>query len=60
MKRNTYFMDEEVKTDKVDIKYLKRLLSEIKPYKTLFLIALVLLAASSVVRCCRPCSCARS
>ncbi len=54
MKRNTYFMDEEVKTDKVDIKYLKRLLSEIKPYKTLFLIALVLLAASSVVAVLPP------
>ena len=34
MKRNTYFMDEEVKTDKVDVKYLGRILKRIAPYKT--------------------------
>ncbi len=54
MKRNTYFMDEEVKTDRVDIKYLKRILSRILPHKKLFLLALILLAASSVVALIPP------
>ncbi len=54
MKRNTYFLDEEVKTDKVDVKYLKRLLSRVAPHKKLFLLALFLLAASSVVALVPP------
>lgn len=54
MKRNTYFMDEEVNTDKVDVKYLKRLLSRIAPWKKLFVLALLLLALSSVVALLPP------
>ncbi len=48
MKRNTYYLDEELNSDKVDIKYLRRLLSRLKSRKKLFLIALALLVASSV------------
>ncbi len=48
MKRNTYYLDEEINTDKVDIKYLRRLLSYIKPKRNLFLLALLLLILSSV------------
>ncbi len=47
MKRNTYFMDEEVKTV-VDVKYLGRLFKRILPHKKMFLLALLLLASSSV------------
>ncbi len=54
MKRNTYYMDEVVTADKVDIKYLRRILSRILPKKKLFLIALLLLAASSVVALLPP------
>lgn len=54
MKRNTYFMDEEIKADKVDVKYLKRILSRVLPHKKLFLLALILLAASSVVALLPP------
>ncbi len=54
MKRNTYFMDEEIKTDKVDVKYLKRILSRVLPHKKLFTLALILLAASSVVALLPP------
>ena len=53
MKRNTYFMDEEVKTV-VDVKYLRRLLGRIVPHKKTFLLALILLAASSVVALVPP------
>ena len=54
MKRNTYFMDEEVNADKVDVKYLKRLLSRIAPRKKLFFLALLLLSLSSVVALLPP------
>ncbi len=54
MKRNTYFMDEEIKADKVDVKYLRRILSRVLPHKKLFLLALILLAASSVVALLPP------
>ena len=54
MKRNTYFMDEEVKADKVDVKYLKRMLSRIVPYQKLFLTALLLLVLSSVLSLLPP------
>ncbi len=54
MKRNTYYMDEVVGTDKVDIKYLRRILSRIAPRKKLFILALILLAASSVVALVPP------
>ncbi len=54
MKRNTYFMDEEVTTDKVDVKYLKRILARVLPHKKLFLLALLLLALSSVVALVPP------
>ena len=48
MKRNTYYMDEVVTSEKVDIKYFRRLLSRLVPYKKLFLLSLLLLALSSV------------
>lgn len=54
MKRNTYFMDEEIKADKVDVKYFKRVLRRLIPYKKLFFIALALLAVSSVVALLPP------
>ncbi len=54
MKRNTYFMDEVVSTDKVDVKYLKRILRRVLPRKKLFITALILLAASSVVALVPP------
>ncbi len=53
-KRNTYFMDEELNSDRVDVKYLKRLLSRIAPRKKLFLVALMLLIASSVAALVPP------
>ena len=48
MKRNTYYMDEVVTSEKVDVKYFRRLLSHLVPYKKLFLLSLLLLALSSV------------
>ena len=54
MKRNTYFMDEEVAAEKVDVKYLKRILARIVPYKKMFLLALLLLALSSVAALLPP------
>ena len=48
MKRNTYFMDEVVLADKVDVKYLRRVLSHLSSRRKLFFTALVLLAVSSV------------
>lgn len=48
MKRNTYYMDEVMTSEKVDVKQFRRLLSRILPYKKLFLIALILLLFSSV------------
>lgn len=49
MKRNTYFMDEVITDDKVDVKHFRRLLVRIIPYKKAFILALILLACSSVV-----------
>lgn len=54
MKRNTYYMDEVVNTDKVDIKYLKRLLRRILPHKKIFIVALLLLVVSSVAAVLSP------
>ncbi len=54
MKRNTYFLDEELKSDKVDIKYLRRLLKCIAPKKGMFLLALLLLILSSVAALVPP------
>ncbi len=54
MKRNTYYLDEELNSDKVDIKYLRRLLVRIAPWKKLFLIALGLLIVSSIVALVPP------
>ena len=54
MKRNTYYMDEVVTTEKVDVKYFKRLLSRIVPYKKLFLLSFLLLACSSLVSLLPP------
>ncbi len=53
MKRNTYFMDEEVMTV-IDAKYLKRLLARIVAHRKAFLLALLLLALSSVVSLIPP------
>ncbi len=54
MKRNTYFMDEVVTTDKVDFKLMRRILARLVPKKKLFLLALLLLACSSVVALVPP------
>ena len=54
MKRNTYYQDEVVATDKVDLKLLRRILRRIIPYKKLFIVALILLACSSVVALVPP------
>ncbi len=54
MKRNTYYMDEVVTSEKVDVKYFKRLLSRIAPKKKLFFLALFLLILSSVVALVPP------
>ncbi len=54
MKRNTYYMDEVVNTDRVDVKYLKRLLRRVLPYKKIFLFSLFLLLLSSVAAVLSP------
>ncbi len=54
MKRNTYYMDEVVNTDRVDVKYLKRLLRRVLPYKKIFLFSLFLLFLSSVAAVLSP------
>jgi len=54
MKRNTYYMDEVITTEKVDVKYFKRLLSRILPHKKAFFLALTLLAVSSIVALLPP------
>ncbi len=54
MKRNTYYQDEVVQTDKVDIKYLRRIFARILPHKKLFLLAFILLVCSSVVALVPP------
>ena len=54
MQRNTYYMDEVITNEKVDVKYFKRLLSRIVPYKKLFLLAFLLLACSSLVALLPP------
>ena len=54
MKRNTYYMDEVVTAEKVDVKYFKRLLSRIVPYKKLFLLSFLLLACSSLIALLPP------
>ncbi len=54
MKRNTYYLDEELNSDRVDVKYLRRLLARILPKKKLFLLALFLLALSSLVALVPP------
>ena len=54
MKRNTYYMDEVVAAEKVDVKYLKRLLSRLLPYKKMVLLALFLLVLSSVAAVFAP------
>jgi len=50
--RNTYFQDEEVKEDKIDVKNLRRLISYVVPHKKIFIFVLVLMlitVASSLV-----------
>ena len=54
MKRNTYYMDEVVNTEKVDVKYLKRLLRRLLPYKKMVFLALLLLVLSSVAAVLSP------
>ena len=54
MQRNTYFMDEVITNDKLDVRYLKRLLSRLLPRKKAFFTALILLALSSVVALLPP------
>ena len=54
MKRNTYYMDDVVNTDRVDVKYLKRLLRRVLPYKKIFLFSLFLLFLSSVAAVLSP------
>ena len=54
MKRNTYYLDEELNSDRVDVKYLRRLLARIAPKKKLFFLALALLIVSSVVALVPP------
>ncbi len=54
MKRNTYYLDEEINTDKVDIRYLSRLIKSIGPKKNLFFLALLLLIVSSVAALVPP------
>lgn len=41
--RNTYFQDEEVKAEKVDVRNLKRLLSYALPHRKLFVFVLILM-----------------
>ena len=50
--RNTYFQDEIVKDEKIDVKNLKRLMRYVVPFKKMFFFTLVILIvsiASSVV-----------
>lgn len=50
--RNTYFQDEEVKEDKIDVKNLRRLLAYVVPHKKLFVFVLILMlvtVASSLI-----------
>lgn len=54
MKRNTYYMDEEITAEKVDVKYFRRVLARIVPYKKMFLLALLLLVLSSVAALLPP------
>lgn len=54
VKRNTYFIDEEVAEEKVDVRYLKRLLLRVFKHKKFFLLALALLIVSSVTAVLPP------
>lgn len=50
--RNTYFQDEEVKEEKIDVKNLRRLIGYVLPHKKLFILVLLLMlitVASSLV-----------
>ena len=50
--RNTYFQDEEVKQEKIDVKNLRRLITYVIPHKKLFIFVLLLMlvtVASSLV-----------
>lgn len=48
MKRNTYYIDEKVEKEKVDVKLLKRFLKYIAPKKQAFKITVILLALSTL------------
>ena len=54
MKRNTYYTDEVIEVKRLDVKYIKRLLAHVIPKKKAFILALILLAASSVVSLLPP------
>lgn len=46
--RNTYFQDETVEKDKIDLKNLKRLMRYALPHKKLFIFVLVLMLVAVV------------
>ena len=49
MQRNTYYIDEKVEKEKVDVKLLRRLLRYVAPRKKTFGIILVLLLSATPV-----------
>lgn len=53
-KRNTYYIDEDVNEDKVDVKNLKRLLRYVIPYKKVVCLLGFLLAVSTAVSLVSP------
>ena len=54
MKRNTYYIDEKVEKEKVDVKLLKRFLKYIAPKKQAFKITVILLALSALTALVPP------
>ena len=54
MKRNTYYIDEKVEKEKVDVKLLKRFLKYIAPKKQAFKITVILLALSTLTALVPP------
>ena len=54
MKRNTYYIDEKVEKEKVDVKLLRRLLRYVAPRKKTFGIILVLLLSATLAALVPP------
>ncbi len=54
MKRNTYYIDEKVEKEKVDVRLLKRFLLYLVPKKKAFTLTLVLLLAGALVSLVPP------